>query len=240
MLSRLRLAGSLGVRSSRLLQAAKPSAPALTRFCQSQVQQKKEDEVPEFGQFWRDVKANMMAKTGETGQLMFFGGLAAYLLSNEILIIHEETYIAAVMGGTFYWLMKKAGGPIAEMLDNTSQEILDAFNVGRNASIKHLQDAIDNEKHLEHMLSCRTDIIEMMRENNVMGMELEYRNNVHHVVKEVKKRLDYQVEMETFHRKVEQAHIIDWVEKEVIKSITPQQEKESISQCIRDLKAMAV
>ena len=33
---------------------------------------------------------------------------------------------------------------------------------------------------------------------------------------------DYQAEMEAFQRKTEQEHIIDWVEQEVVKSITPQ------------------
>ena len=33
---------------------------------------------------------------------------------------------------------------------------------------------------------------------------------------------DYQTEMEAFQRKTEQDHIIDWVEQEVVKSITPQ------------------
>lgn len=33
---------------------------------------------------------------------------------------------------------------------------------------------------------------------------------------------DYQAEIEAFQRKTEQEHIVDWVEKEVVKSITPQ------------------
>ena len=33
---------------------------------------------------------------------------------------------------------------------------------------------------------------------------------------------DYQAEIESFQRKTEQEHIIDWVEREVVKSITPQ------------------
>jgi len=33
---------------------------------------------------------------------------------------------------------------------------------------------------------------------------------------------DYQAEIETFQRRTEQLHIIDWVEREVVKSITPQ------------------
>lgn len=33
---------------------------------------------------------------------------------------------------------------------------------------------------------------------------------------------DYQAEMEAFQQKTEQEHIIDWVQQEVVKSITPQ------------------
>lgn len=33
---------------------------------------------------------------------------------------------------------------------------------------------------------------------------------------------DYQAEIEAFHRRNAQAHIVDWVEKEVVKSISPQ------------------
>ncbi|XP_031552711.1 ATP synthase F(0) complex subunit B1, mitochondrial-like [Actinia tenebrosa] len=238
MLSRLRLAGRVAPGVSRLLQCAKPSAPALTRLCQTKVQESK-DETPEFGQFLRDVSAKIKEKTGETGHLLLFGGLGAYALSKEILCIHEETYLAAVMAGTFIWVIKKTGKPVAEALDNYSKEILDSFNVSRNQQVDSLQTAIENEKKLDEMLLCRIDIAEILKENNVMSMELEYRNRLHSVHKEVKKRLDYQLEIEQFKRKVEQDHIIDWVEKEVIKSISPQQEKESISQCIKDLKAIA-
>lgn len=33
---------------------------------------------------------------------------------------------------------------------------------------------------------------------------------------------DYQAEIEAFHQRNAQAHIVDWVEKEVVKSISPQ------------------
>ena len=33
---------------------------------------------------------------------------------------------------------------------------------------------------------------------------------------------DYQAEMEAFQRRTEQQHIVDWVEREVVKSISPQ------------------
>ncbi|KXJ26032.1 ATP synthase F(0) complex subunit B1, mitochondrial [Exaiptasia diaphana] len=236
MLSRVHLARRLVSGTSRFLQASKTSFPAVTRFCQTEVEKKE----PEFGQFFRDVSAKLKQKTGETGHLMLFGGLGAYALSKELFVIHEETYLAAVMAGTFIWVIKKSGSSVAELLDNYSKEILDNFNLSRNQQIDALNNAIANEMKLDDMLLCRIDIAEILKENNVMGMELEYRNRLHNVKNEVKKRLDYQLELENFKRKTEQDHIIDWVEKEVIKSITPQQEKESINQCIKDLKAMAV
>jgi len=115
---------------------------------------------------------------------------------------------------------------------------LDLYNEGRNSQIEVLTKAIEEEKKIEYMLTARKDIVEVMRENNAMSLEVEYRNRLHEVVREVKKRLDYQAEMEAFQRKTEQDHIIDWVEQEVVKSITPQLEKDSVSQCIKDLKAM--
>uniref|UniRef100_A0A3Q0R9C9 ATP synthase subunit b n=1 Tax=Amphilophus citrinellus TaxID=61819 RepID=A0A3Q0R9C9_AMPCI len=78
-------------------------------------------------------------------------------------------------------------------------------------------------------------------ENNNVAMLLEtnYRERLHMVTNEVKRRLDYQIALQDLHRRMEQEHMINWVEKSVVSSITPQQEKESIAKCITDLKALA-
>lgn len=202
-------------------------------------QVKEETAQPEFGQFFRDVTAMLKEKTGETGQTLLIGGFLAYALSKELFVIHDETVLAVVMGSTVYFLAKKISKPIADMLDARYQEILDMFNAGRNAEIQALTNQIEELKKVEYMLTARKDVIEINREINAMSMELEYRNKLHEVVREVKNRLDYQAEIEAFQRRTEQKHIIDWVEREVVKSISPQLEKESVSQCIKDLKAMA-
>lgn len=72
-----------------------------------------------------------------------------------------------------------------------------------------------------------------------MLLEINYRERLHMVTNEVKKRLDYQVELQNLHRRMEQEHMVNWVEQSVVKSITPQQEKESIAKCISDLKVLA-
>lgn len=43
------------------------------------------------------------------------------------------------------------------------------------------------------------------------------------VTNEVKRRLDYQIALQALHRRMEQEHMVNWVEKSVINSITPQQ-----------------
>ena len=45
---------------------------------------------------------------------------------------------------------------------------------------------------------------------------------------EVKKRLDYQIALQNLHRRMEQEHMVNWVEKNVISSITPQQVSDTV------------
>ncbi|KAM7452610.1 ATP synthase F(0) complex subunit B1 [Porites harrisoni] len=236
MISRLRLATKIG-GAARLLQHGRISVPATTRLM-CQVPEAKEDE-PEFGQFFKDISTMLKEKTGETGPSLLIGGFLAYALSKELLVLHDETVLAGVMGATLYVLARKISQPVREFLDGRSQGILDMFNEGRNAEIGELEKQIEEVKKVEYMLTARKDIVEVMRENNAMSLELNYRNKLHEVVREVKKRLDYQAEIEAFQRRTEQQHIVDWVEREVVKSISPQLEKESVNQCIKDLKAMA-
>lgn len=56
-----------------------------------------------------------------------------------------------------------------------------------------------------------------------MLLETNYRERLLTVYNEVKKRLDYQVAMQNLKRQKEQDHMIQWVEKNVVQSITPQQ-----------------
>lgn len=56
-----------------------------------------------------------------------------------------------------------------------------------------------------------------------MLLETNYRERLHMVTNEVKKKLDYQVAFQHLQRRMEQEHMVNWVEQNVIKSITPQQ-----------------
>ena len=60
----------------------------------------------------------------------------------------------------------------------------------------------------------------------------------HLLLFQVKKRLDYQLELANMMRRMEQ-HMADWIMSNVRKSITAKQEDDALKKCIADLKTMA-
>jgi len=72
-----------------------------------------------------------------------------------------------------------------------------------------------------------------------LQLEANYRQRLHTVFQEVKSRLDYEAEKTNLKRQFEQDHMVNWIVSNVRKSITPQQEKESIKVCINTLKELA-
>lgn len=68
---------------------------------------------------------------------------------------------------------------------------------------------------LSRLFSCQNNV--------AMLLEINCRERLHSVSNEVKRRLDYQIALQDLHHRMEQEHMINWVEKNVISSITPQQ-----------------
>eukprot|EP00118_Oscarella_pearsei_P024649 m.306505 g.306505 ORF g.306505 m.306505 type:complete len:235 (+) comp41315_c0_seq1:111-815(+) len=178
-------------------------------------------------------------KTGKTGPWVLGAGLAAYALSKEILIIHSETLVVGSVLGVGYYLMRKFGGQVGQYLDEQSQEILDNMNTGRVEQMRELERCIEAEKNVEDIYSIRKDIFDVLRQNNSMALETEYRRRQAQVTAEVAKRLNYQLDMEGLERRLEQDYIVDYLVKAVMASITPQQEKDTLTQCFSDLKTLA-
>lgn len=178
-------------------------------------------------------------KAGESGATMFTVGLAAFLLSKEYFLINDEVLLILVMGGTGYQLSKAAGPAVGKMLDERRDAILEKMNKGKNAHLAALENAIDTAREGEAALEDRKEYFDIMKANNEMRLEIEYRRRLHEVETEVKKRLDYQVDLQNLERNVEEEHIASWIENQVVSSITAKHETDAIAQCIKDLNALA-
>ncbi|XP_068015678.1 ATP synthase F(0) complex subunit B1, mitochondrial [Melanerpes formicivorus] len=178
-------------------------------------------------------------KTGVTGPYMLGTGLLLYLLSKEIYVLNHETVAAACILTVIIYGVKKFGGDVAAFADKLNEEKVANALAVKNEAIKDLETAIEQEKKEQWRVEGRSYLFDAKRNNIAMLLETNYRERLMTVYNEVKKRLDYQVAMQTLRRQKEQEHMIQWVEKSVVQSITPQQQKESVAKCILDLKALS-
>jgi len=178
-------------------------------------------------------------KTGVTGPYMLGTGLLVYLLSKEIYIVNHETLSAISIGAVVIYGIKKFGPSVAAFADKLNEEkVLKAQEV-KDVAVVRLSQAIEEENKEQWRAEGRSMLFDAKRNNVAMLLETNFRERIHMVTNEVKKRMDYQIAVQNLNRQMEQEHMVNWVEKSVVSSITPMQEKESIAKCISDLKALA-
>ncbi|KAG0416739.1 hypothetical protein HPB47_006186 [Ixodes persulcatus] len=158
-------------------------------------------------------------KTGVTGPYLFGTGLLTYLYSKEILIMEHEFYAGITLVIMVVYAVKKFGPGISEYLDK--------------------EEAIKNEERSQWQAQGQHMLFEAKRENVQLQLEAEFRRRQMTVYNEVKRRLDYHLEVQNITRRLQQRHMADWIVSNVLKSITPQQEKDTLQKCIADLKGLA-
>ncbi|XP_056130682.1 ATP synthase F(0) complex subunit B1, mitochondrial [Lampris incognitus] len=178
-------------------------------------------------------------KTGVTGPYMLGTGLLVYLLSKEIYVINHETFAALSIGTAIIYGVKKFGPNVAAFADKLNEEKVAKAQEVKDHAMTIMSQAIEDEKKEQWRVEGRSMLFDAKRNNVAMLLEINYRERLHMVTNQVKKRLDYQLALQNLHRQMERDHMVNWVEKNVVGSLTPQQEKESIAKCITDLKALA-
>jgi len=179
-------------------------------------------------------------KTGVTGPYVFGAGFLTYVLSKELWIIeHNFTHFISFWIA-FYIVVKKFGPSISSLYDTHNEQLEERhwFAPLRKTKDQFKKNIEDLEKGI-----WREDgqkyLFESKRENVDLQLESVYRQRLAEVHQAVKKRLDYQVDVETAKRRLQQQHMVQWIVDGVMAGITPQQEKDSMAKCIQDLKGLA-
>ncbi|XP_057578760.1 ATP synthase F(0) complex subunit B1, mitochondrial-like [Hippopotamus amphibius kiboko] len=191
-----------------------------------------------FGLIPEEFFQFLYPKTGVTGPYVLGTGLILYLLSKEIYMITPETFSAISAIGLLIFVVKKYGASIGEFTDKLNEQKIAQLEV-KQASIKQIQDAADLEKSQQALVQKCHYLFDVQRNNIAMVLEVTYRERLHRVYREVKNRLDCHISVQNMMRQKEKEHMINWVEKHVVQSISAQQEKETIAKCIADLKLLA-
>merc|ERR1712055_401593 len=153
--------------------------------------------------------------TGVTGPYVFMGTFGTFLMSKEYFIFSFETNI--LFTGLVFMVYVDYEQHCKGELQKT---------------IEHYEKQLSNADAIPMLYTAK-------RENLGLQLEAEFRERQQKVYTEVKRRLDYQVETDNVKRRVEQAHMVNWIIDNVKKSITPEQEKQNLQACITRLKGLS-
>ncbi|XP_012286444.1 ATP synthase subunit b, mitochondrial isoform X2 [Orussus abietinus] len=178
-------------------------------------------------------------KTGVSGPYMFAIGVSTYLVSKEFYVIEHEFYAGLSMLTIGIYVYQKFGDTIAKYLDKNVDDYEAQWESAKTNNIKFLEDSIESEKSEQWKAEGQLLLLEAKKLNIKLQLEAIYRERLAKVYEEVKKRLDYQVQLQSVERRIAQRHMANWIISSVIKSITPDQEKAALNQCVKDLEALA-
>lgn len=179
-------------------------------------------------------------KTGVTGPYMFGIGLTTYLLSKEIWVIeHNFTHFLSFWAA-MYIIIRKFGPQIGKFLDERQEALIERVwtkpvtetKAQFKTHIEQLEKDIWREDGQKYLFEAK-------RENVDLQLESAYRQRLSEAYIAVKKRLDYQVDIQSAQRRIQQQHMVQWIVDGVMAGITPQQEKDSLAKCLTDLKALS-
>ncbi|XP_071576097.1 ATP synthase subunit b, mitochondrial [Temnothorax nylanderi] len=178
-------------------------------------------------------------KTGASGPYVFAISVSTYLLSKEIYVLEHEFYNGISLLIICVASVKLFGPKLAEILDKGIDKYHNELEETRNKQVTDYENVISHEKKVQASLDGQKMIMDIKKENVKMQLEATYRERLVQVYQEVKKRLDYQMQIQNLERRIVQKHMVQWIVNGVLKSITPEQEKATLQQCIKDLEALA-
>ncbi|KAF3420034.1 hypothetical protein E2986_05124 [Frieseomelitta varia] len=178
-------------------------------------------------------------KTGVTGPYVFLTTYGTYLVSKEWYVLEDEFYTGLCLLSIFLFASYKLGPKLGAYLDKEIEAVENGLNSGREESIAEHNAEIQNIEKEKWSAEGQLMIYDIKKQNVLMQLEANYRENLAIAYTEVKKILDYHSQIDGINRRIAQKHMVQWITNSVLKAITPEQEKANLLQCIKDLETLS-
>lgn len=180
-------------------------------------------------------------KTGVLGPYILALGVPTFLVSKEFWVLDPEGLVFIITVPAVYAFVKLYGQRIKDYETKVNNQL------NSDLYIKPIEAAKDTGRQLIKQTEAQLQSLPVVFEEafkakrDILNLQLEeeYRRRLANVARAVERRMTYHVELASAKKSFEQQHMVQWVLDGVTKGITPQQEKEAIQQCIRDLRALA-
>ncbi|CAG0896268.1 unnamed protein product [Cyprideis torosa] len=178
-------------------------------------------------------------KTGVSGGWVFLGGFLNFLLSKEWWVIEHEFYnglsllIIIYVAYTRFWPKAVEWGEEKQQLEVKKRRYIQEGNM------EILRERLNDEKRIQEEARSQSMLFDAKRENVALQLETVFRQRQMEVFDQVKRRLDFQVEVQNAEGRIKQQHMVNWIVSQVQKALTPDLEKKALQQCLVDLKGLA-
>nr|XP_023022512.1 ATP synthase subunit b, mitochondrial-like [Leptinotarsa decemlineata] len=167
-------------------------------------------------------------KTGVSGFYTFLFTFSTYLVSKEYYVL-EHNYYGGLSMLILWWAGIKYIGPHLRMyLDKEIDIYESSWNKSRKEMKETLEEQIEDERFLQFQAEGQTLLMAAKRENVALQLEEEFRKRQMYVYREVKNRLDYHVRVEQVKKRIQHLNLVEYVKREVTKSITPEMQNKLI------------
>jgi F-type H+-transporting ATPase subunit b len=178
-------------------------------------------------------------KTGVTGPYMFGASFLTFMFSKEYLVFEHEMLAGVMFIIVGYGVVTKFKDGFNKYMEGAIDSEVNEWKGWQQGSIKTLEDYIGLEKKNQESLKEQKILFDAKRENIHLQREAEFRKRQMTVYQEIKRKLDYQIASQMARKQFAQRHMVSWIIENVQKGISPQQEKEALTKCIADLKALS-
>uniref|UniRef100_A0A0K0FU12 ATP synthase subunit b n=1 Tax=Strongyloides venezuelensis TaxID=75913 RepID=A0A0K0FU12_STRVS len=181
--------------------------------------------------------------TGTSGPYLFFGGLAAFLINKEFLVINESAAIFAALIVHYLIFSRSIGYRVDKWAYRGYESKMEHF---KELIKEDLKNAVEFRKassaETQSLTAVKEAFPKVLAENLELQLEATYRKNVQTVSNEIKRRIDYLVESEETKQKFEKDCLIKYITGGVTEAIEKNEggiKDAYLEECIKELKNLA-